>query len=70
VHNFRDPDVPASHEAVYAEIVARAGCSDFLVQHVIADGFGHTDGISAEDHIKAFGELVNWVKTGAKPAPW
>ena len=68
VHNIRDPDVPVAHEEAYAELVAQAGCSDYLFQRNI-DAFGHSDFITSDQHIQAFNDLVVWVKDGVEPAP-
>jgi len=65
LHNTRDPAIPYAHETVFAATVAGAGRSNLLAQHPI-DRWGHCAFEPAEVQA-AFGSLVQWVETGAKP---
>jgi hypothetical protein len=65
VHATRDPIIPIFHEQMYAEAVANAGATPYLLQRTV-DAFGHT-GVSNDDIIAAFFDLVDWVWTGVKP---
>ncbi len=64
LHRMRDPIIPIFHETEYADIVDRAGASDYLLQRTV-DGFGHCGFPAAE--VSAFAALVQWVQTGVKP---
>jgi hypothetical protein len=65
LHTTLDPDVPFSHEASLASIVANAGSSKKLAQqHYVR--YGHCNFTPAET-AAAFLRLVNWVKRGVKP---
>jgi pimeloyl-ACP methyl ester carboxylesterase len=67
LHTTRDPAVPFSHEAMFAETVAAAGRSERLVQRPI-DRWGHCAFTSSETD-SAFADLVRWVKSGERPRP-
>jgi len=67
LHGERDPLVPLSHEAIYANLVAEQGASDLLLQRT-SQTFGHCAFTQAE-WLTAFTDLVTWVETGVKPAP-
>jgi hypothetical protein len=65
LHTTLDPDVPFSHEASLASIVANAGASRKLAQqHYVR--YGHCNFTPAET-ADAFFRLVNWVERGVKP---
>ncbi len=66
LHATRDPIVPIFHEPMYAAAVAKAGASQYLLQRTVV-AFGHT-GLSDDDVAAAFSALVDWVRTGIKPA--
>ena len=66
LHTVGDLFVPFLMEQIYAERVAGQGKSDLLVQRVIRD-VGHCGFTTAEQE-KAFGDLVNWLENGVKPA--
>ena len=65
LHDIGDLFVPFSMEQVYAERVAAAGRSNLLVQRAIR-GVGHCE-FSAEEMVRGFTDLVNWVETGVRP---
>lgn len=65
LHATHDPIVPIFHEPMYAEAVANAGATWYLLQRTVTM-FGHT-GVSDEDITTAFFDLVDWVSTGVKP---
>jgi len=67
LHNRRDPVVPLLHEEIFADIVADAGRSDFLVQRVV-DSFGHCM-LSPDEQVQAMNDLAQWAETGVKPLP-
>jgi pimeloyl-ACP methyl ester carboxylesterase len=58
LHTSRDQLVQVFQEGRYADIVAAAGNSDMLSQHVI-DRFGHC-AFTLEEQLDAFNELVGW----------
>lgn len=66
LHTAADPDVPALHEAVYAQLVARAGASGHL-RTVVTPSFGHCEFDLESELAPAFLGLVNWVETGTVP---
>lgn len=68
IHNSRDPVVPIFHQEIYAEKVAKRTCTKNLVQRQF-DRHGHTETITVDEVFSAFEELVEWVDTGAAPAP-
>ncbi|HUS88142.1 MAG TPA: hypothetical protein VMW91_02035, partial [Desulfosporosinus sp.] len=55
-----------SMEQIYAQRVAENGASHLLVQRAIRD-FGHC-AFTADELIAGFVDLVNWVKSGIRPA--
>jgi len=65
IHTSRDPIVPMQHEALFAEIVASKGASDFLVQQT-KNAFGHC-AFTTEEELTAVTDLATWVKTGVRP---
>jgi len=65
LHATRDPIVPIFHEPMYADAVANAGATWYLLQRTV-DAFGHT-GVSNDIITAAFSDLVGWVATGVKP---
>jgi len=65
LHTTRDPAIPFSHEAMFAETVAAAGGSRRLVQRSI-DRWGHCAFTSGEVE-SAFADLVRWVNSGKRP---
>lgn len=66
LHTARDPIVPVFHMAMYAEAVEKAGASEYLLQRII-DAFGH-GGFPDADVAAGFDTMVQWVRTGVKPA--
>ena len=58
LHTSRDQLAHIYQEGRYADIVAAAGHSDMLVQHVI-ERFGHC-AFTLEEQLDAFNELVGW----------
>jgi dienelactone hydrolase len=66
LHTTLDPDVPFTHEASLAAIVANAGASKKLAQQSYAR-YGHCN-FSPAETVDAFFRLVNWVERGVKPA--
>jgi pimeloyl-ACP methyl ester carboxylesterase len=64
LHSTRDPIAPIEHEPLYADIVATAGRSQYLLQRSI-NAYGHCGFPAAET--AAFAALVQWVHTGVKP---
>lgn len=66
IHTTRDPLVPVAAEDSFALRVAESGASDLLLQRTV-DSFGHC-GFGAADLPTAFMSLVQWVRTGVKPA--
>jgi len=65
LHTTLDPDVPFSHEASLAAIVAKAGASRKLVQQSY-NRYGHCN-FSPAETASAFLRLADWVKRGVKP---
>lgn len=65
LHNHWDPVVPTLHEDIYAEKVAAAGRSEFLLQ-IREGGFGHRK-FEASRIFEAFQHLASWVNSGVKP---
>lgn len=66
IHTTRDPLVPVIAEDLFAARVAESGASDLLLQRTV-DAFGHC-GFGTADLPMAFLSLVQWVRTGEKPA--
>lgn len=66
IHTTRDPLVPVAAEDSFALRVAESGASHLLLQRNV-DSFGHC-GFGAADLPTAFMSLVQWVRTGVKPA--
>jgi hypothetical protein len=66
LHTTRDPLVPFFHEASFADITAKAGTSDKVVQRSV-DRFGHC-AFTTSEMVDAFQALTNWVSTGQRPA--
>ena len=66
LHNLGDLFVNFGMEQDYAREVAANGNEDLLVQRAIR-GAGHCD-FTGEELIGGFADLVNWVKTGERPA--
>lgn len=66
IHTTRDPLVPVLVEDVFAAKVAESGDGDLLLQRTV-EAFGHC-GFGAADLPTAFLSLVQWVRTGVKPA--
>jgi pimeloyl-ACP methyl ester carboxylesterase len=67
LHNVHDPVVPFDHEIAYLGKTAAAGSSANLVQRANND-FGHCT-FSPALSPSTVQDLVNWVTTGAPPAP-
>jgi pimeloyl-ACP methyl ester carboxylesterase len=66
LHDTGDPLVPASSAFEYALVVERAGHEDHFVQQFVNKN-GHC--VFTPDEIdRAFGELVDWVRDGKRPA--
>ena len=65
LHTTRDPAIPFSQEATFAETVAAAGRSAQLVQRPI-DRWGHCAFATGEVDA-AFTDLVDWVTSGQRP---
>jgi hypothetical protein len=66
LHTLGDLFVPFSMEQIYARRAASFEKSDLLVTRAIRD-VGHC-GFQAAETERAFGDLVNWVENGVKPA--
>ena len=66
MHNLGDLFVPFHMETEYAATVAARGNSELVVQRAIR-GVGHCD-FSTTEYETAFGDLVNWVENGVRPA--
>jgi hypothetical protein len=64
LHTTRDPAIPFSHEAMFAETVAAAGRSGQLVQRPI-DRWGHC-AFTPSEVDAAFTDLVGWVNSGQR----
>jgi pimeloyl-ACP methyl ester carboxylesterase len=62
----RDPFAPGFQRTAYANLVDAAGQSDFLVQREV-NVYGHCPALPPTAIAAAFGELVNWVRTGDHP---
>lgn len=65
LHTSRDPGIPAAHEGMFAQTVAAAGRSNWLVQREI-DRWGHC-AVAPSEVEAAFAELVGWVTSGQRP---
>ncbi|MEM9172396.1 MAG: alpha/beta hydrolase [Pseudomonadota bacterium] len=66
VHTLGDLFVPFSMQQIYANRVAAAGNSDWLVSRAVRD-VGHCS-FSPGELIEAFADMVQWVETGVRPA--
>jgi pimeloyl-ACP methyl ester carboxylesterase len=66
LHTIGDLFVPISMEQIYARRVAAQGLAARLVVRAIRD-HGHC-GFAVQEEERAFGDLVNWVEDGVKPA--
>jgi pimeloyl-ACP methyl ester carboxylesterase len=66
LHTIGDLFVPLSMEQIYASRAAAEGSADRLVTRAIRD-HGHC-GFAPAEETRAFGDLVNWVENGVKPA--
>ncbi|HVO98903.1 MAG TPA: DUF6351 family protein [Bryobacteraceae bacterium] len=66
IHTSYDPLVPVSIPNTYATLVELAGTQNLFVQQFVKHD-GHC-AILPEETSKGFSELVNWKKTGARPA--
>jgi hypothetical protein len=66
LHTTRDPGVPLWHEAIYADIVAGQGKSEWLVQRTF-DRFGHC-AFTVPEQVTALEDLVAWAETGVRPS--
>ncbi len=67
IHTTRDPVVPIWHETKFADLVSKAGRSQFLAQKS-KDAWGHCT-FTAPELLDAFDALINWVLTGVQPTP-
>ena len=68
VHNLWDYLVPYFHEPAFGQIVQAAGASDMLLQRAVPD-YGHCSNDAFRNAVvQSFGDLVEWVSTGEKPA--
>ena len=66
LHDTGDPLVPAGTTFEYAVIAQRAGHGDHFVQQYV-DRKGHC--VFTPDEIdRAFGELLDWIHDGKRPA--
>jgi len=66
MHTLGDLFVPFSMEQIYARRAASQGKAALLVSRAIRD-VGHC-GFTVQEQEDAFGDLVNWVENGVKPA--
>jgi pimeloyl-ACP methyl ester carboxylesterase len=66
LHTTLDPDVPFSHQAALAKIVANAWRSNYLVQESV-QRYGHCN-FSPAEVVQAISRLANWAERGIKPA--
>jgi len=67
LHTSWDYLVPFFHEPAFAAIVENAGASDMLLQRTVFT-YGHCSDFGTPLIISTFQSLVDWVKTGVKPA--
>jgi hypothetical protein len=67
VHNLWDPLDPYFHETALKEIVSNAHATSMLLQ-IPVPNWGHCDKFPTSLVVSSFETLVNWVKTGVKPA--
>lgn len=67
LHTVFDQSVPYFHEALFAALVAQAGTGSLVVQRPIVR-YGHCN-FTMTETLTAFGDLVNWVTAGVRPAP-
>jgi pimeloyl-ACP methyl ester carboxylesterase len=72
LHNRWDYLVPFFHEEVFGQLVSDAGASNMLLQRTVWNyghcGFGPNNAVDVPLIINSFQSLVDWVKTGVKPA--
>ena len=66
LHSRADPVVPLRHETALAELVARQGAGQYLLQRV-DENAAHC-ATSLADRLKAMDDLASWATTGVKPA--
>ncbi|HJP87352.1 MAG TPA: hypothetical protein VJ852_15270 [Gemmatimonadaceae bacterium] len=66
VHNLWDPLVPFFHEPAFRAAVTAAGTSGNLLQRAVPN-YGHCN-FSTPLVVSSFQTLVDWVRTGVKPA--
>ncbi|MEM7113780.1 MAG: alpha/beta hydrolase [Chloroflexota bacterium] len=66
LHTSDDGLVPVNHMAVYQELVADAGMSDYLYQ-AYTESVGHCT-FTEEQMLLALTELENWMATGERPS--
>jgi pimeloyl-ACP methyl ester carboxylesterase len=67
LHNQRDPQVPAFHEALLAQAVHAQGADAFLAQRQ-TNSYGHVN-FTPDELVQNFQDMVHWVDTGIRPAP-
>jgi pimeloyl-ACP methyl ester carboxylesterase len=65
LHTLRDPAIPFKHETMFADGVATAGASQWLLQRSF-DRWGHCAFTPSEVEA-AFADLVGWVSSGRRP---
>jgi pimeloyl-ACP methyl ester carboxylesterase len=66
LHTTMDPDVPFTHEAALAKIVAAARSSKWLAQQSV-QRYGHCN-VSPAEVTLTLSRLVTWAETGVRPA--
>ena len=67
LHTTRDPIVPFSNEAQYADVVQGRGTSEWLVQRSFVR-FGHC-AITVDEQVTGLEQLVQWAESGHKAQP-
>lgn len=67
IHALYDPTVSFAAEGVYAETVAKAGRSDWLVQ-TATDEDSHSK-LAETQYVALLDSLMDWIEKGAKPSP-
>ncbi len=67
LHTTTDGLVPAAHESVYRELVARAG-REALLRQVYTDAVGHC-AFTPEQLVTVVRAMEFWLETGASPGP-
>jgi pimeloyl-ACP methyl ester carboxylesterase len=65
LHTTRDPAIPNWHEDLFAQLVADAGRSQWLLQRPV-DRWGHC-AFSPTEVATAFADMVGWATTGQRP---